>query len=217
MSIIEKTAVRDVYSKIAHHFSDKRQNQWDWITRFIQNVNEDKINKYINVLDIGCGNGRNMTGFNPEICSVFGIDNCEEFVKICNDKKLNVIQSDMSKIPFKDNYFHYFLSIASFHHLSTVERRIQTLMELNRVAENGALMLISVWSHKQPENTPQSKKIKGYGDNLVQWNKDGKIYDRYYYIFKVDEITRLFNQTGWKILSHTWEYGNEVFIITKLN
>ena len=90
-------------------------------------------------------------------------------------------------------------------------------MELNRVAENGALMLISVWSLKQPENTPQSKKIKGYGDNLVQWNKDGKIYDRYYYIFKVDEITRLFNQTGWKILSHTWEYGNEVFIITKLN
>ena len=217
MSIIEKTAVRDVYSKIAHHFSDKRQNQWDWITRFIQNVNEDKINKYINVLDIGCGNGRNMTGFNPEMCSVFGIDNCEEFVKICNDKKLNVIQSDMSKIPFKDNYFHYFLSIASFHHLSTVERRIQTLMELNRVAEKGALMLISVWSLKQPANTPQSKKIKSYGDNLVLWNKDGKIYDRYYYIFKVDEITRLFNQTGWKILSHTWEYGNEVFIITKLN
>ena len=217
MSIIEKTAVRDIYSKIAHHFSDKRQNQWDWITRFIQNVNEDKINKYINVLDIGCGNGRNMTGFNPEMCSVFGIDNCEEFVKICNDKKLNVIQSDMSKIPFKDNYFHYFLSIASFHHLSTVERRIQTLMELNRVAEKGALMLISVWSLKQPANTPQSKKIKSYGDNLVLWNKDGKIYDRYYYIFKVDEITRLFNQTGWKILSHTWEYGNEVFIITKLN
>ena len=60
-------------------------------------------------------------------------------------------------------------------------------------------MLISVWSLKQPENTPQSKKIKDYGDNFVQWNKYGKIYDRYYYIFKVDEITRLFNQTGGKL------------------
>jgi len=217
MSLIEKTAVKEIYTEIAQHFSNKRQNQWDWITRFVQNVNKDKINKSINVLDIGCGNGRNMTEFNSQICSVFGIDNCEEFVKICNDRGLNVIHTDMSQMPFTDNYFHYFLSIASFHHLSTIERRIQTLREINRVARVGAKMLISVWSLKQPENTPQSKKIKGYGDNFVQWNKYGKIYDRYYYIFKVDEITRLFNQTGWKVISHNWEYGNEVFIITKLN
>ena len=217
MSLIEKTAVKEIYTEIAEHFSNKRQNQWDWITKFVQNVNIDKINKSINVLDIGCGNGRNMTEFNPEICGVFGIDNCEKFVQICNDRGLNVIQSDMSQMPFKDNYFHYFLSIASFHHLSTIERRIQTLREINRVAKVGALMLISVWSLKQPENTPQSKKIKDYGDNFVQWNKDGKIYDRYYYIFKVDEITSLFNKTGWKIISYNWEYGNEVFIITKLN
>ena len=217
MSLIEKTAVKEIYTEIAQHFSNKRQNQWDWITRFVQNVNKDKINKSINVLDIGCGNGRNMTEFNSEITSIFGIDNCEKFVKICNDRGLNVIYSDMSQMPFKDNYFQYFLSIASFHHLSTIERRIQTLREINRIARVGAQMLISVWSFKQPENTPQSKKIKGYGDNFVQWNKYGKIYDRYYYIFKVDEITRLFNQTGWKVISHNWEYGNEVFIITKLN
>ena len=110
MSLIEKTAVKEIYTEIAQHFSNKRQNQWDWITRFVQNVNEDKINKSINVLDIG-GNGRNMTEFNPEICSVFGIDNCEEFVKICKDRGLNVIYSDMSQMPFTDN-FHY--SINSF-------------------------------------------------------------------------------------------------------
>ena len=211
MSLIEKSLVKDVYTEIASHFSNKRQSTWDWITRFVQNVNGD--NNPVNVLDIGCGNGRNMTDFNPETCSIFGIDNCEEFVKICSDKGFNVIESDMSNIPFPDNYFHYFLSIASFHHLSTTERRIKTLMEINRVAKKGALMLISVWSLIQPENTPQSKKIKKYGDNIVQWNKNGKIYDRYYYIFKVDEIIRLFNQTGWKVISHTWEYGNEVFII----
>ena len=68
----------------------------------------------------------------------------------------------MSQMPFKDNYYHYYLSIASFHHLSTIERRVQTLREINRVAKVGALMLISVWSLKQPENTPQSKKIKDY-------------------------------------------------------
>ena len=95
MSLIEKTAVKEIYTEIAQHFSNKRQNQWDWITRFVQNVNKDKINKSINVLDIGCGNGRNMTEFNSEITSIFGIDNCEKFVKICNDRGLNVIYSNV--------------------------------------------------------------------------------------------------------------------------
>jgi ubiquinone/menaquinone biosynthesis C-methylase UbiE len=215
MALIEKTGVKDIYVEIASHFSDKRQNQWDWITRFIADANKS-IND-INVLDIGCGNGRNMEGFNAAIASVYGIDNCDPFVKMCSGKGLNVIHADMSSIPFPDNNFHYFLSIASFHHLSTRERRIKTLKEIHRIAKKGAEMLISVWSLKQPVNTSQSKKIKSYGDNLVQWNKDGKIYDRYYYIFKVDEITKLFNETGWDIISHTWEYGNEVFVLKKLN
>ena len=48
------------------------------------------------VYDIGCGNGRNM---NFKNLNFIGIDNCENFVKICNEKKLNVVTSNITEIP----------------------------------------------------------------------------------------------------------------------
>jgi len=159
-----------------------------------------------------------MDGF-KENTNVYGIDNCEEFVQICQDKGQNAIKADMTSLPFADNYFNYLLSIASFHHLSTRERRIKTLKEIHRVAESGAIMLISVWSLNQPPKTSQAKKITHYGDNIVKWNKANEEFERYYYIFKVDELTALFKETGWKIQRHFWDYGNEVFVLKclKLN
>ena len=56
MTSVEQTGVKDVYAKIATHFSDTRFNQWPWITEFIEEINN--INSQKNILDIGCGNGR---------------------------------------------------------------------------------------------------------------------------------------------------------------
>lgn len=213
MTSLEQTGVKDVYAKIATHFSDTRFNQWPWISEFIEEINN--INSQSNVLDIGCGNGRNMDGF-KEGTNVYGIDNCVEFIQICQDKGKNAIQADMACLPFADNYFNYLISIASFHHLSNRERRIEVLKEIHRVAESGAIMLISVWSLKQPPKTSQAKKITHYGDNLVKWNKLSEEFQRYYYIFKVDELTALFKETGWGIQRHFWDYGNEVFVLKAL-
>ena len=212
MTEIEQKGVFDVYSNIAQHFSNKRRNQWSWITEFINNINETNGN--ISVLDVGCGNGRNMEGFNSNI-RVFGLDMCDEFVNICKGNGKNVLKGDMTDIPFSDNFFTYILSIASFHHLSTEERRLETLNEIYRVSTPDAILLISVWSLRQPQNTPQSNKITHYGGNLVKWNKNGVEYDRYYYIFSLDEILDLFSKTGWKVTRHFWDYGNEIFILKK--
>ena len=48
-----------------------------------------------------------------------------------------------------------------------------------------------------------------YGDTIVKWDQRGKIYDRYYYIFKLDEIKELFNKVEMKLQSHIWDCGNE--------
>lgn len=208
MTSVEQKSVINVYSKIADHFDQTRFNQWSWITDFIENTTQKTKT---NVLDIGCGNGRNMEGFKN--ADVYGIDNCEEFVKICTEKNKNVVQADMTNIPFKDDYFDYLISIASFHHLSTKERRIKALNEMKRVAKPGALMLISVWSLEQPPKTKQAKNITHYGDTLIKWNKFGEEYERYYYIFRLAELRELFEKTGWNVQKHFWDYGNEIFII----
>ena len=153
---MEQKYVNNVYENIAKQFSDKRTTKWSWIDDFIYSKP-----KNTNILDIGCGNGRNME---YEDYNFTGVDNCYNFTKICKDKKLNVILSDMTTLPFEDNTFDYIISIASFHHLSNNERREQALKEMKRVLKPNGEILLSVWSIDQSHN---KKLTFTYGDNFV--------------------------------------------------
>lgn len=209
MSIDEEQHVQSVYSQIATHFSDTRVNQWPWITDFINETNKDKNR----ILDIGCGNGRNMNGYANDY--VYGIDTCPEFVTICKDNGKHVEMADMCSIPFPDEYFDHLLCIAAFHHLGTNDRRIKALEEMKRIIKPGGTLLLSTWSIQQPINSKQ--QFTKFGDTLVKWNKFGTTYERYYYIFEDEELYKLFWQTGWKIKSHRWDHGNEIFIVTPIH
>ena len=90
---IEKNFVFDTYDKIAHHFNDTRHYKWKWISDFVEELNKHE-NK--NVLDLGCGNGRNMKydGFH-----FTGIDNCNAFIEICKGQNLDVMYGNILDIP----------------------------------------------------------------------------------------------------------------------
>ena len=201
---IENDYVIEIYNNIAHHFDKKRANKWSWISDFIETTAENST-----ILDIGCGNGRNMKYTDRQFT---GVDNCEKFIDICLNQSLNVERSDMTQLPFTDNSFDNILSIASFHHLSSIIRRNKAIKETTRVLKPGGKILLSVWSIKQ---LPNSKHNFNYGDNYVKWNDHDKIFKRYYYIFKLDELYSLFKLHNLKVVSHTWLHGNEVFILTK--
>ena len=202
---MEVQYVQNVYDAIANHFDQTRPFQWSWITDFI--ISKDS--NYFKILDIGCGNGRNMKGFINS--SVMGLDNSEGFINICTNKGLHVIKADMCKIPFPTNNFDHLMCIAAFHHLTTVERRIKALREMRRILKPKGQLLLSVWSIEQPEKT--RRKFMSYGDTIVPWNKKGILYDRYYYIFQIDEIVELFTKTGFSIKERKWDCGNEIFIL----
>ena len=202
---LEKKYVKDVYEKISKHFSNTRAFTWSWVYEFITSLDKGSL-----ILDIGCGNGRNM---NNQNYNFIGIDNCKGFLNICRTKGLDVIESDMTKIPLSDNIFDHIICIASFHHLSSLDNRIQSLLEIKRLVKFGGKILLSVWSIKQPLKT--RRIFREYGDTIVKYNKFGEIYDRYYYIFNIDEIKNLFNIVGLSIIKHFYDCGNEVFILTK--
>ena len=199
----EDSHVRKIYNKIGQHFNVTRAYTWSWIEEFVNDYSDDNC-----VYDIGCGSGRNLR----KSPSWIGIDNSETFIDICKDKGLNVIYSDMTSIPLGDNSADAILSIASFHHLYTYERRIQCLTEMKRMLKKDGKILLSVWSVNQPKKTRRTFR---YGDNIVNWNKYGEVFERYYYIFKIDEIRELFEEVGLKIVSHKWDCGNEVFVLKK--
>ena len=203
---IEEKNVKNVYEKIAPHFDSTRVYKWSWVNEFLEKLDKNSL-----VYDIGCGNGRNM---NYNNLNFIGIDNCENFIKICNKKKLNVVMSNITEIPFKSNSADAILCIAVLHHLSSNENRIKALLELKRIVKPTGKILLSVWSINQPAKT--KKSFNNYGNNIVLWNSYGKIYERYYYIFKLEEIKKLITLCGLEIVKSEFNCGNEIFTLIKV-
>ena len=202
----EETHVTNVYNQIAMHFKNTRSYSWSWITEFVHSFPKTSL-----LYDIGCGSGRNM---NYKDYNFIGVDNCDEFLSICRSNGQQVVKASMTNIPLHDKSCDGIMCIAAFHHLSTPERRVQALQEMKRLLKDDGRILLSVWSIKQPEKT--RRKFTKYGDTMVPWkNHDGTHHDRYYYIFKICELYHLFETVHLRIVKHTWEVGNEVFMLAK--
>jgi tRNA (uracil-5-)-methyltransferase TRM9 len=203
MNTIENIYVKKVYEEIAYHFDNTRTYKWPWVIQFL-----DLLKDGANVYDIGCGNGRNM--LRCDNLNFIGVDNCENFVKICRQKELEVILSDITNIGLKDNSADAIICIAVLHHLSSSENRLKALLELKRLIKPGGKILLSVWSISQPGKTRRA--FYNYGNNIVTWNKHGKLYERYYYIFKINEMKSLILKAGLTLIRHKYDCGNEIFI-----
>lgn len=205
--------VQDSYDKIAKYFANTRVFTWLWTDNFINSLDKRSL-----ILDIGSGNGRNTKYSNH---AIFGLDISLEQLKMgsngsngSNKSNLN-IQGNMITLPVKSNSIDAILSIASFHHLSTIEERHNCLQEMKRILIPSGKMLLSVWSINQPAKT--KRKFDKYGDINVNWNTNRKdsdgnfiIIPRYYYIFQLNEIKELLS-TYFKIEKYYWDSGNEIF------
>lgn len=179
----EEKHVKNVYQKIACEFSKTRYKVWDSVKEFI-----DKIPSNSSLIEIGCGNGKNL--YRNDLNSI-GVDNCVEFLNICHLKGLNVKKMDCCDIKFEDHTFDNAISIAVFHHLTSSERRIQAFDEMIRILKPGGRGLVTFWSLEN-----QVKYTFNEGDNLVSWkHKTGMIYQRFYFVYSerlLNELIQLF-------------------------
>ena len=180
---IEEIHVKDVYNKISNEFNTTRYRPWTCVEEFLNQIPKQSI-----IGDIGCGNGKNM--FYRKDCINLGCDFSENLVKLCNEKKLQVIQGNILNVPFQDNLFDTTLCIAVLHHLSTKEMRKQAIQELIRITKKKGRILILVWAFEQEESSRRRFKKQ---NNLIDWkNKKGEILGRrYYYVFKKNELESL--------------------------
>jgi len=147
-----------------------------------------------NILDLGSGSGRHLVKIKNG--KIWLLDFSEEMIKLAKKKakekgiEAEYVISDLTKIPFEDNFFDAAICISSLHCIEGEKNREKTIKELYRVLNPKAKALIGVWNKN-------SKRFKNSGkEKYVKWRDKG---ERYYYLYDEKEIHELFKKNNFKI------------------
>lgn len=201
--------IKEVYNNIASEFDASRIRVWPHVANFLSDFNNDNI-----LLDVGCGNGKNML-HRPEL-NFKGIDISNNLVNICQHKNLDVNEGCITDIKFNDNTFDGIICIAVYHHLSNNNDRKKALDELYRVLKPNGKLLITVWAMEQPIGSKFDFKQT---NEMIKWTsvKTNKIYYRYYHIYRKDELINEILELNQKflIINQGYENGNWFIILSK--
>jgi ubiquinone/menaquinone biosynthesis C-methylase UbiE len=99
------------------------------------------------LLDIGCGTGRLLFALRDRFDLSIGLDLSSEMLKVakqhCEERfkqDILFVQTDVSKLPFPDNYFDCIVSHTTLHHL---ERNLtNALAEIHRITKPGGKVIL---------------------------------------------------------------------------
>ncbi|XP_055612255.1 dentin sialophosphoprotein isoform X2 [Uranotaenia lowii] len=150
---LERAYVHDVYEHCEEPVGQIRPK----VAQFLAGLEPGSV-----VCDVGCGNGRYLTGFNPMICTI-GVDRCYRLTKVAHGKGGEVAVCDNLDLPFRDESFDAVLSLAVVHHFATTERRVGAIRELARILRIGGRVIITVWALEQRHRRFESQDV------LVPW------------------------------------------------
>jgi len=186
--LLKKPSQKQTWNKIAN--IEKTPKTPLIIQRFLKN-------KKGKVIDLGCGDGRNM--IKNKNLTYYGVDfagqqllQAKEYLKKENIPS-KLVLSDISKLnpkTFKKHMFNAGLMIGSLHCLTSKKQRKQALKEFHRILKPNAEALISVWNSEDSRFKNLTQDIyMSYGT-----------YFRYYYLFEKQEFLDLIQSQGFKII-----------------
>jgi len=196
--------IQEDYNRIAPLFSSKRLFIPEDFYHFLTLIKEKE-----KILDLGCGNGRFFEVLSGKDISYFGVDFSEEMIKIASQRYPNAFfqKANALSLPFKDNFFDKVFSFAVFHHIPSLELRMEFLKEVKRVLKKGGLFILSVW------NLLKTKKLLvlkyailkvlkfnslDFKDVFYPWkNEKGEVLAwRYFHCFSLGELKKLGKKAG---------------------
>jgi len=182
---------KNVWNEIAEKWQKFRKFPPPEVGRFLK-AKRGKI------LDLGCGSGRNIIE-NARV-EYYGVDFSEKMLAYAEDHtnkheiKAQFFLAESFNLPFEDNFFDAAIFISTLHCIDKPEKRIKSLEELHRVMKGGAEAMISVWDKDTNNRLSELKAKEGY----LNWQKDGKNYQRYYYFYDKEELVKILKKVGFK-------------------
>jgi len=210
----------NTYDIISNEFAETRAYVWQCVKDFTKLILENN-----HVLEIGCGNGKNMKYILKNIdCKMVGTDTCQNFVDMCKtsqSQNLNVYNNNILNLQFDDSSFDNVLCIAVFHHLLSEQDQIQSMNQILRVMKNGAIGMITCWATEQLDQPNQNhlKKFKFHeGINIVPWKGRKELNKtRYYYVYSEKMFRDFFNNFNMRIeiIKIYNEVGNWIILFKK--
>ena len=152
-----------------------------------------KFKKNGNLLDFGCGFGRNSIKFSRYVKKVVGIDidgtkivYAKKLLKFHNYKnnvefaKINILEDNIEKWK---NYFDHIISICVFEHVQQIK---ETLIKLNQISKIGGEIHISVDSLQN-----------GFDQSLIDMHIKRCYIEQY---FTCDSLKDLLASTGFEVV-----------------
>lgn len=114
------------------------------------------------ILDVGCGNGRDLKMFVQLGYEPTGIDLSEKMVAICKDKGFDCIYGDMEEMPFDNESFDGVWALASLIHIPkdnvpVVVEKIHNLLKKNGLFYIG-MKMGSTEQHEESKSYPGAKR-----------------------------------------------------------
>ncbi len=183
------------YTAIAKEFDATRNKPWPEFTHFLKYMKKSRSGDRINLLDIGCGNGRLYDFLKNEPINYIGIDNNKKFLKIATNRypKTKFKYADVTKLPFSAKSFDSIWCIAVLHHLPTKTLRLSACEEMKRTLKKSGSLMITVWNLWQAKYKKYINKKTH--DSLIPWGQDKKV-KRYYHAFTKAELKQLLKKSG---------------------
>jgi tRNA (uracil-5-)-methyltransferase TRM9 len=216
------------YTKHGESFDTSRSQPWQgWQLlekTFVQLLNKNELN----VLDLGCGNGRFFSFLNELITAnhssallkYHGIDSntflLEQAAKkltqtehrLQNIDIVNALQQNTLIEKLNRQQYDLIVGFGLLHHIPSQELRGAFLQQLLACAKANGTTILSFWqfAEKMTKNTTTidptlfslKKEQLEYGDFLLGWHNDTKS-PRYCHSFSTEEAAELVKQAGWKM------------------
>ncbi len=229
--------VKDNYEEIAKDFSSTRYALWPELKKIINSViaspkssgrsNPVEIatlsasaswrrriarNDMINILDLGCGNGRLFELFKNKNVNYFGIDQSHNLIKLAKQKypEAKFRQGAILKLEeIINKKFDLILLIAVLPHIPSYKLRLRFLKNLKNYAQPKGNLILTCWDlhasakHKKIILKNNLKKLIGLNSmdfNDILFSGFNKKTPRYYHAFKIKELKTLLIKSGWRVV-----------------
>jgi ubiquinone/menaquinone biosynthesis C-methylase UbiE len=222
------SAVSKTYDSIADHFDLTRTNLWNEFQHFTPFLKESQ-----KVLDIGCGNGRNLKLFENMAVEYLGVDISQSLISIAQNKdfsgktlpKFQV--ADLLDLSRVNGNYDVVMLIAVIQHIPKVLQD-QALTQIVSKMKPGSVLLMTNWNMWQKKflkirfeqffkrlfrptgeiyNVPNHDL--NFYDVFVNYKKgnEGVPISRYLYAYNVSEISKLLKRHGFTIIENFYSSG----------